>query len=551
MFRLATRAGEDPDILGNGMIVVAIAALIGGRRVPRHRPVGRALQGRPDQDLPAAVLGARRATAGSSPARSRRSCTRATSRCRSCAGPTSSRPACSSCRRSRRWGNFFNQELYGPPTTLPWGIPIDCAHRIAGLLVRGVPGGDDALPAAVPVRVGLRAARRAVPDLDRLPRCGARLRAGRPPADLLHLVRRRPVRRSRRSGTTTGRSSGSRPPRSCRSLFIVVLVRWRHPRSLTTACARRPTRSDGRRRPGPDDDRDDGRRRGRLDDARATRSTARRRADDRRRPEDRRRRATPAPEPATDRPEPEPAAPDRAAGGRRRPGSRPRRWPPPAAAPSRASRGSVARPRPGPRSSTGSLRLVARFVIFVRLPVPDPDLRTGAPAGRRLPAGRRGPSRLDGPVRRHARAAGRAAGLVPRQRARRRSPRAGASGSIHRVGGLLPGLARRGRRRAARRVGPGRRRERGGLRPDARGHGQRPARPPRAVPAQAGRSSRSAPTPRSCRSRWPAPRSSTSAGGWPRGSCPATTARALAGLAAGRAAARPGLARGARHSPTG
>jgi phosphatidylglycerol:prolipoprotein diacylglycerol transferase len=29
-----------------------------------------------------------------------------------------------------RWGNFFNQELYGPPTTLPWGIAIDCAHRI-------------------------------------------------------------------------------------------------------------------------------------------------------------------------------------------------------------------------------------------------------------------------------------------------------------------------------------------------------------------------------------------------------------------------------------
>jgi prolipoprotein diacylglyceryltransferase len=29
------------------------------------------------------------------------------------------------------WGNFFNQELYGPPTDLPWGITIDCAHRIA------------------------------------------------------------------------------------------------------------------------------------------------------------------------------------------------------------------------------------------------------------------------------------------------------------------------------------------------------------------------------------------------------------------------------------
>jgi phosphatidylglycerol:prolipoprotein diacylglycerol transferase len=30
-----------------------------------------------------------------------------------------------------RWGNFFNQELYGPPTDLAWGITIDCAHRLA------------------------------------------------------------------------------------------------------------------------------------------------------------------------------------------------------------------------------------------------------------------------------------------------------------------------------------------------------------------------------------------------------------------------------------
>lgn len=29
-----------------------------------------------------------------------------------------------------RLGNFVNQELYGPPTNLPWGIPIDAAHRI-------------------------------------------------------------------------------------------------------------------------------------------------------------------------------------------------------------------------------------------------------------------------------------------------------------------------------------------------------------------------------------------------------------------------------------
>ncbi len=29
-----------------------------------------------------------------------------------------------------RWGNYFNQELYGNPTNLPWGIPIDQAHRL-------------------------------------------------------------------------------------------------------------------------------------------------------------------------------------------------------------------------------------------------------------------------------------------------------------------------------------------------------------------------------------------------------------------------------------
>jgi phosphatidylglycerol:prolipoprotein diacylglycerol transferase len=30
-----------------------------------------------------------------------------------------------------RWGNFFNQELYGEPTTLPWGIPIEASRRLA------------------------------------------------------------------------------------------------------------------------------------------------------------------------------------------------------------------------------------------------------------------------------------------------------------------------------------------------------------------------------------------------------------------------------------
>ena len=28
-----------------------------------------------------------------------------------------------------RWGNWFNQELFGGPTTLPWGLRVDPAHR--------------------------------------------------------------------------------------------------------------------------------------------------------------------------------------------------------------------------------------------------------------------------------------------------------------------------------------------------------------------------------------------------------------------------------------
>ncbi len=29
-----------------------------------------------------------------------------------------------------RWGNYVNMELYGPPTTLPWGLRIPLLYRI-------------------------------------------------------------------------------------------------------------------------------------------------------------------------------------------------------------------------------------------------------------------------------------------------------------------------------------------------------------------------------------------------------------------------------------
>ena len=34
-----------------------------------------------------------------------------------------------------RWGNYWNQELYGRPTTLPWGLKIDLVHQ-NGILAR-------------------------------------------------------------------------------------------------------------------------------------------------------------------------------------------------------------------------------------------------------------------------------------------------------------------------------------------------------------------------------------------------------------------------------
>ena len=39
-----------------------------------------------------------------------------------------------------RWGNFMNQELYGPPTTLPWGIAIQCQYRVNEFHCPGWPG---------------------------------------------------------------------------------------------------------------------------------------------------------------------------------------------------------------------------------------------------------------------------------------------------------------------------------------------------------------------------------------------------------------------------
>ncbi|MGD0019483.1 MAG: prolipoprotein diacylglyceryl transferase [Candidatus Limnocylindrales bacterium] len=45
-----------------------------------------------------------------------------------------------------RWGNFMNQELYGPPTDLPWGIAIQCQNRVTQYACPGTPANAHFIP---------------------------------------------------------------------------------------------------------------------------------------------------------------------------------------------------------------------------------------------------------------------------------------------------------------------------------------------------------------------------------------------------------------------
>jgi phosphatidylglycerol:prolipoprotein diacylglycerol transferase len=51
-------------------------------------------------------------------------------------------PALFAMQAIGRWGNFFNQELYGPETSLPWGIAIQCKNRVQAAGYACPPGSD-------------------------------------------------------------------------------------------------------------------------------------------------------------------------------------------------------------------------------------------------------------------------------------------------------------------------------------------------------------------------------------------------------------------------
>ena len=105
-----------------------------------------------------------------------------------------------------RWGNYFNQELFGGPTTLPWGLQIDADN--AELPARHA--GGHAVPPDVPLRIPVEPRRRRHP-------AAAGPQVPLPPRPPVLPLRRCTTRwagsGSRRCGSTTpSRSTSSASP---------------------------------------------------------------------------------------------------------------------------------------------------------------------------------------------------------------------------------------------------------------------------------------------------------------------------------------------------
>ena len=129
----ARRKGEDPGLVTSAIVLVAVCALIGARlyhvvgewSLYASDPIRAILPPYAGLGLYGGILGAAAGIAifvrGRSISLSR--------------ALDIVVPGTLLAQGIARWGNFFNQELYGPPTDLPWGITIDCAHRVAAVPV--------------------------------------------------------------------------------------------------------------------------------------------------------------------------------------------------------------------------------------------------------------------------------------------------------------------------------------------------------------------------------------------------------------------------------
>jgi phosphatidylglycerol---prolipoprotein diacylglyceryl transferase len=143
MSREARRRGYDPEILGNGLIIVAIAALIGGRlyhvidqwqNLYASCPITAVVPIRFAEDCSGSWTFAGFSGLGVYGGLITGTIAAALflriKRESFWTWADIVAPGLFAMQFVARWGNFFNQELYGPPTNLPWGIAIECQHRI-------------------------------------------------------------------------------------------------------------------------------------------------------------------------------------------------------------------------------------------------------------------------------------------------------------------------------------------------------------------------------------------------------------------------------------
>ena len=127
--REARRRGHDPEPIANGLIVVAVAALVGGRLYHVIDQWGTLYAANPIRVIlpPYTGLGVYGGlVTGTIAAAIYVRLKRASF----WTWADIVAPGLFAMQAVARWGNFFNQELYGPPTNLPWGIAISCDHRI-------------------------------------------------------------------------------------------------------------------------------------------------------------------------------------------------------------------------------------------------------------------------------------------------------------------------------------------------------------------------------------------------------------------------------------
>lgn len=127
MVREATRRKLNTELIANGLIIISIAALAGGRLYHvvdawdqyAANPIGALIPPYEGLGAPGGII-----TGVIALTVLLRRWKQSPWGWVDVAGP-----AILVMQAIARWGNWFNQELYGLPTDLPWGLAVECAYR--------------------------------------------------------------------------------------------------------------------------------------------------------------------------------------------------------------------------------------------------------------------------------------------------------------------------------------------------------------------------------------------------------------------------------------